>query len=223
MLYISNTRKLQVKLTGCLVVVELRHAAFADLETAFQSSGRAEGRSDSGLHHGHGRVSQQHIPSCCQGPEVGSVSPVSAELARAGSLASSAPVSISPSPAPAPVVGVAAGAAPSCVSCFRPSGSGERGLHGPRVRPAACLLLERPDRQERPCCSFQGCSGALTTAASSRRPLSRVQGSLLSPGREDGDAWASTGTSVWWGVPLARAACPGASNGRLGSHPAVLR
>ena len=41
----------------------------------------------------------------------------------------------------------------------------------------------------------------MTTAASSRRPLPHVQGPLLSPGREDGDAWASTGTSVWWGVP----------------------
>ena len=41
---------------GCLVAVELHHAAFADLETAFQSRGRVEGRSDSGLRHGHGRL-----------------------------------------------------------------------------------------------------------------------------------------------------------------------
>ena len=56
-MYVSNTKKLHVKLTGRLVVVELRHAAFADLETAFQSRGLVEGRSDSGFCHGCGRVS----------------------------------------------------------------------------------------------------------------------------------------------------------------------
>lgn len=34
------------------------------------------------------------------------------------------------------------------MSCFRPSGSG-RSSHGPGIRPAACLLLERPDRQRK--------------------------------------------------------------------------
>lgn len=56
-MYVSNTEKLHVKLTGHLVVMELRHAAFADLETAFQPRGRVEGRSDSGFRHGRGRVS----------------------------------------------------------------------------------------------------------------------------------------------------------------------
>lgn len=80
--------------------------------------------------------------------------------------------------------------------------------------------------QEKACCSSQGCSGALTTAASSVHVHSpRVQGPRLSPGREDRgrDAWASAGTSVWWGVPhclccLAR----GVRWGRLGSRPALL-
>ena len=68
LLYVSNTKKRHVKLTGCLVVVELRHAAFADLEKAFQSRGRVEGRSDSGFRHGRGRVFLAARPQLLLGP-----------------------------------------------------------------------------------------------------------------------------------------------------------
>lgn len=81
--------------------------------------------------------------------------------------------------------------------------------------------------QEKACCSSQGCSGALTTAASSVHvpsPVSRVLASLLAERTEDGMPGPAREPPCGGVSPTACAAWPGASDGGdSGPAPSLSR